>query len=342
MTDRRLARLAGHLLRPNRCTAAAPSQKKLCRVGVVGYGKVGQFMVQNILARPELFELVFLCDPVAPDTVRAASAVPDAAKLFDLDKFEAHCKAKVAGTCGGAGGGASDGTSGSTTDAGIDLVVEVAHPDVSRAFGLRFLRVANYMVASTSVFAERAMEEALLGEAHAPTGHGICLPSGALWGVRDLQKMSDSGTLAGLHVTIRKHPLSLKLLGRLAPVLKRVLAENEPIETLLFEGTVRDLCPLAPNNVNTMATAALAVSSSLGFDGTRATLICDPRLTTMAIDVEARGKEPAPGKPGLVVHSNRVNPSAPGAVTGMATFQSFLRSLLLVATTSPGDGVHFF
>ena len=111
---------------------------------------------------------------------------------------------------------------------------------------------------------------------------------------------------------------------------------------MLFEGTVRDLCPLAPNNVNTMATAALAVSSSLGFDGTRATLICDPRLTTMAIDVEARGKEPAPGKPGLVVHSNRVNPSAPGAVTGMATFQSFLRSLLLVATTSPGDGVHFF
>jgi len=324
---KRVARLSEHL-QPSRCAASSagkappsssPSQQR-CRVGVVGYGKVGQFMVENIVARPELFELVFVCDPVAADAVRGASGVPEAAKLYDLDRFEEHCR----------GGG------------GIDLVVEVAHPDVSRKFGLRFLRVANYMVASTSVFADAAFEPALLAEARRATGHGICLPSGALWGVRDLQKMSDSGTLTGLHITIRKHPLSLKLLGQLKPALERVLAEKQPAETVLFEGSVRDLCPLAPNNVNTMATAALAASSTLGFDGTRATLICDPRLTTMAIDVEARGKPQPDGKPGLVVHSRRVNPSKPGAVTGMATFQSFLRSLLMVAATPPGDGVHFY
>ena len=37
---------------------------------------------------------------------------------------------------------------------------------------------------------------------------------------------------------------------------------------VLYEGPVRDLCPMAPNNVNTMACAALA-GHNLGFDGSR-------------------------------------------------------------------------
>jgi aspartate dehydrogenase len=40
-------------------------------------------------------------------------------------------------------------------------------------------------------------------------------------------------------------------------------------EFVLFEGSVRDLCPLAPNNVNTMASAALA-GFNLGFDKVKA------------------------------------------------------------------------
>jgi hypothetical protein len=36
-------------------------------------------------------------------------------------------------------------------------------------------------------------------------------------------------------------------------------------ETVLFSGSVRELCPLAPNNVNTMAAAAIA-GHTLGFD----------------------------------------------------------------------------
>lgn len=47
------------------------------------------------------------------------------------------------------------------------------------------------------------------------------------------------------------------------------------IEYLIFIGTVRNLCPLAPNNVNTMAGAAIA-AHNLGFDGTMAKLIADP------------------------------------------------------------------
>ena len=37
-------------------------------------------------------------------------------------------------------------------------------------------------------------------------------------------------------------------------------------ETVLYDGSVRGLCPLAPNNVNTMAAAAIA-GHTIGFDG---------------------------------------------------------------------------
>ena len=45
----------------------------------------------------------------------------------------------------------------------------------------------------------------------------------------------------------------------------------------IITGPVRGLCPLAPNNVNTMAAAALA-AQNLGFDGVRGCLVSDPRL----------------------------------------------------------------
>ena len=39
-------------------------------------------------------------------------------------------------------------------------------------------------------------------------------------------------------------------------------------ETVIYSGSVRELCPLAPNNVNTMAAAAIA-GHTLGFDKAR-------------------------------------------------------------------------
>ena len=46
--------------------------------------------------------------------------------------------------------------------------------------------------------------------------------------------------------------------------------------TFPLTGPVRDLCPLAPNNVNTMACAAIA-AHNLGFDGVVGCLVADPR-----------------------------------------------------------------
>jgi predicted dinucleotide-utilizing enzyme len=39
--------------------------------------------------------------------------------------------------------------------------------------------------------------------------------------------------------------------------LAQIPADSQE-ETVIYDGSVRDLCPLAPNNVNTMACAAMA------------------------------------------------------------------------------------
>lgn len=52
----------------------------------------------------------------------------------------------------------------------------------------------------------------------------------------------------------------------------------------LLTGSVRGLCPLAPNNVNTMATAAIA-AHNLGFDHVQGCLVSDPRYGTVHVCV---------------------------------------------------------
>jgi aspartate dehydrogenase len=106
--------------------------------------------------------------------------------------------------------------------------------------------------------------------------------------------MSDKSTLKGLKITMKKHPVSLKLEGS----LKNLLDSKLPLETSLviyegiykiqlffikskfilkfiYKGSVRELSKLAPNNVNTMAVGALC-AQNLGFDKVQACLIADP------------------------------------------------------------------
>ena len=70
---------------------------------------------------------------------------------------------------------------------------------------------------------------------------------------------------------MRKHPESFKLEGDLKDANTKV--KDKAVE--LYKGPVRQLCPLAPNNVNTMAAAAVA-ASNLGFDKTVGVLVSDP------------------------------------------------------------------
>lgn len=148
--------------------------------------------------------------------------------------------------------------------------------------------------------------------------------------------MADRGSLKALKVTMRKHPSSFRLNE---PLHSRNLAvkDTDP-ETTLYEGPVRELCVAAPNNVNTMACAALA-AHNLGFDRVEALLTSDPKLEAHIVEIDVTGPQgPSDDRP-FTSKTVRYNPAKPGAVTGDATYVSFWSSLL--SAKNQGAGLHF-
>ncbi|KAL6053947.1 Aspartate dehydrogenase domain-containing protein [Balamuthia mandrillaris] len=328
-------------------------KKRRTRVGVVGYGSLGQYLVSAILQDPKIsqeVELAFVWNrTVSKITEDTENHIPPHLILHNLENF-ASKKA--------------------------DLIVEVAHPSISLQYGEAFLREADYFVGSPTVLADPILERQLrqvLADNNAGRSRSrgrrktnLYVPAGAFWGAHDIQKMAQRGSLTALSVTMRKHPSSLRLEAPLQQKLDQLLsssssssspsasstssvqrhsknfshsleeneenAENEDDGGLiLYEGPVRELCPLAPQNVNTMACAALA-AENLGFDQTIGRLVADPHggdAHIIQIQVE--------GINGFRVYTTRLNPAAPGAVTGSATYRSFLSSLLVAATNAPSD-----
>ena len=141
---------------------------------------------------------------------------------------------------------------------------------LARQHGAAFLAQCDFMLGSPTALADQQTERML---AAAAREHGLYIPSGALWGGEDIRKMAERGSLTGLTVTMRKHPASFKLEGELRERNREVREEA----VVLYHGPVRQLCPLAPNNVNTMAAAAVA-ATNLGFDKTLGKLVSDPGI----------------------------------------------------------------
>ncbi|NWV73011.1 ASPD dehydrogenase, partial [Dasyornis broadbenti] len=264
------------------------------RVGILGYGQLGQFLVSQLLSQGRSLGLS-LTFVWARDGGTLA-ALPPHLRLGDLRELP--------------------GT-------GVDLVVEVAHPCVAQEHGEDILRHADFMVGSPSALADAGTEQRLRVAA-ARSGHTLYVPRGALWGCEDIARMDSAGTLAALKVTMTKAPGSFRPQGWLR---ERVAAAvTAGTRTVLYEGPLRPLCPLVPNNVNTMAAAAVA-APGLGFDGVTACLVADPSVPDWHIvDVEVTAV--AEGGRALSVTSSRRNPAGVGAVTGSATRHSFWSSVL--------------
>ncbi|XP_072917907.1 aspartate dehydrogenase domain-containing protein isoform X1 [Hemitrygon akajei] len=265
------------------------------RVGIIGFGHLGQYLTRKITEEGEQnsLELAFVWNR---NQAKMDGKVQRDHQLESLSEM---------------------------VQRRADLIVEVAHPQITKEYGEEILRHADFMVGSPTAFAERPVE-AKCREAARRHGHTLYVPSGALWGGEDIQKMADSKTLKGLKVTMIKHPASFRLVGHLEELKEKGRGER----TVLYQGPVRDLCPLAPNNVNTMAAAAMA-AHNLGFDQVQGCLVADPSLTDWhVVDIELRGPVDEATGHQFTVKSTRRNPSSPGAVTGAVTYASFWSSLL--------------
>ncbi|CAJ0578576.1 unnamed protein product, partial [Mesorhabditis spiculigera] len=252
------------------------------RVGIIGYGNLGKFLHAELRKLPE-FEVVRVWNRSHIDGIQPIEEINEK-NLKD-----------------------------------IDLVVEVAHPDLMATYLETILAHADLFIGSPTCLADdglMATTKKLLAE---NPGRRVFVPAGAFWGGNDIQKMAETGLLQALTVTMTKHPNSFKLREPLAAKNEEAKEGDQPV--VLYEGPVRDLCPIAPNNVNTMAGASVA-AFNLGFDGVKAKLVSDPKLHDWHIvEVLAEGPD------GFQVHSIRKNPAKPGAVTGQLTYFSFLSSI---------------
>lgn len=178
------------------------------KVGIVGYGSLGKFLYEKITqdARASAaLEIAFVWNrtPAKP----REDGVPESLILEDLAQFATR---------------------------GAHIIVEVAHPQITEQYGDLFLKHADFYIGSPTAFADAAVESRVLASASRnPEGHGLYIPSGALWAAEDIKKMADAGSLKALTITMKKHPQSLKLSGALAEKLK----ETKPgVENILYEG----------------------------------------------------------------------------------------------------------
>ncbi|XP_066910776.1 aspartate dehydrogenase domain-containing protein-like [Clytia hemisphaerica] len=270
------------------------------RIGIVGYGHIGQYIFDEVQKSENL-----CVDFVWNRSFDKIKHLPKEVQLENLDEFRTRK---------------------------VDIILEVAHITTTQKYGEQFLEHANFMIGSPTALADEDLE-ARLRKKSLETGYGLFVPAGAFWGGEDVQKMADQGSLKGLKVTMKKHPSCFKVLGEVAERNEKV--GDEPV--VLYEGPVRKLCPLAPANVNTMACAALA-AHNLGFDKVQGCLVADRSLKCHIVEIEVTGPPLGDNGEEFTVKTVRTNPSKTGVVTGNATYASFFQSLR--RAYGKGGGIH--
>uniref|UniRef100_T2MK18 Aspartate dehydrogenase domain-containing protein n=1 Tax=Hydra vulgaris TaxID=6087 RepID=T2MK18_HYDVU len=273
-----------------------PKFQERRKVGIVGFGHIGQYIYRELKNNDYGLDVAFVWNR----SVDKLSGLQENEILHDLNQF---------------------------FERNVDLIIEVAHISITEQFGAKFLSKCDFMVGSPTALANKDLEAQLYSAAN---NNGLYVPAGAFWGAEDIQKMASQGSLKALKVTMKKHPSSLKLNGELAEMVKNMSGET----LVLYDGPVRDLCPLAPSNVNTMACAAIA-ASNLGFDKVQGCLVADKRLACHIIEIDVVGPSNNNGDC-FTVRTVRTNPSQSGAVTGNETYASFLQSVKRARCKGPG------
>ncbi len=181
------------------------------KLGIVGYGYIGRTLHQSLADTGVIVARIFnrSAGPLAE--------LPTSMATTDIDTF-------------------LDGI------ADLDLVVELAHPDISRTMGERILRATSYMACSVTAFADDEFTERMLGIARA-AGTNLFIPHGAVVGVDNLIETRDNWK--EVSITFRKPPQSIDIED-----------DSDADETVLFEGSVREIAAKFPRNVNAMVACA--------------------------------------------------------------------------------------
>jgi aspartate dehydrogenase len=214
----------------------------------------------------------------------------------------------------------------------LGLVVECSHPSVVHAYGLDILKHTDLFVSSPTAFSKPGFYESVL-EVLQDSAQRCYVPVGASVGLWDVIRLDQNGQLKNIHVTMKKHPLSFRITEPQA-VAKLEEAQEQDGEVDILSAHVGAVNAIAPQNTNTMSIYAMA-SPSLGFTNCQGTIIADRKLEAHIVECEVETTL------GLKLHFTRYNPAKKDAVTGSATFSSFLNSLLYYKKGIAHRGVVF-
>jgi len=153
------------------------------------------------------------------------------------------------------------------------LIVEAAHPDVTRVHGERLVALADYLPLSVTALADDPLREHLgrIADRH---GTRVLLPHGALVGAGSLAEWRDHWR--SITFRMEKPPTSLP---------GDVGADRR---TVVHDGSVRSIAARFPRNVNAMVAGALA---TIGLDRARGVMVVDPALRELRLIVDARGQD---------------------------------------------------
>jgi aspartate dehydrogenase len=259
--------------------------QKITRIGLIGYGQIGATVHQMIDADPDNgMEVVFIHDL---DASRFAD-LPAGLALEDLGEFEGKKP---------------------------DLVVEMAHPDVTRQWGTTILEKTDYMFISVTALADEGMEEKLKEVTHKNNTRAF-VPHGGVVGMDAL--LENRNVWEEVHVVMKKSPKNVDC------ARAGIDPDSITSEKVLYDGPTRGICPIFPRNVNTHASIAYA---GIGFDRTHSLLIVNPEWDKASVAIHATG-------PGIELNVERVEGIT--GVTGASTPASIYNTVQMIGSTGPG------
>lgn len=246
------------------------------RVALIGYGHIGRALYDSLSQEPQRFAVVGV---VARDPTRLTD-VATRLRFETVERLRAERP---------------------------DLVIEAAHPDVTRAWGSMILQFADYLPVSLTALADDARLEQLLNVAQSHN-HRLLVPHGAVVGADSLVECRE--LWQDVEIEFRKHPRNIDFThaGTAPGRIEKA--------TTLFEGSVRDIAARFPRNVNAMVACALM---TVGLDRCRARLIADPGTNLAHLGIVARSRD------GAVLDLRRDQPVV--GVSGTEMSRSILQSV---------------
>lgn len=214
------------------------------KIGIIGFGFIGSTLYKRITEEQGDIEVSWVYNR----SINALDGIPKHKILEDLEEYRRYT---------------------------VDLIVEVAHPNITDCYASLFLEDTNYMPVSVNGLADTDTLKKLEAIAK-KNGTRLYIPHGGLMGVDNLLERRE--LWQQVTITLKKNIDSINLPNT------DVKVDQEDSEQVLYEGNVAGIAEQFPQNVNMMVACALATN---GVDQCRAKLIADPKLDQGVAEVEA-------------------------------------------------------